>query len=98
MSPDQLQSMGIMNGHRKFSTLQLILSRQLVADLKAEASRRGVSTVHIGSHYRQRISPYRKRTARDLRCERFDVHGHRTIQPTEETRLPTREELYGGGG
>jgi len=36
-----------MNGHRKFSTLQLILPSHVVADLKAEAKRQGVSVITL---------------------------------------------------
>lgn len=36
-----------MNGHREFSLLQLILPRHMVADIRAEAKRQGVSTVTL---------------------------------------------------
>ena len=37
----------IMNGRREFSILLLVLPRQMVADIRAQAKRQGVSTVTL---------------------------------------------------
>ena len=72
-----------MNGHRKFSILQLILPRDMHADIKAEAKRQRISVFTLVRHALEEYLGTRVR----IKLESETIH-LKLIKPDEPPMTP----------